>query len=42
MLPYVIKMGRYPPRTAANHRYCKQCNTHKIDDEFHFYWCVAS
>ena len=31
-----IEMGRYPPRTAANHRYCKQCNTHEIDDEFHF------
>ena len=31
-----IEMGRYPPRTAANYRYCKQCNTHEIDDEFHF------
>ena len=31
-----ILMGRYPQRTAANHRYCKQCNTHEIDDELHF------
>ena len=31
-----IEMGRYPPRTPSNRRYCKQCNTLDIYDEFHF------
>ncbi len=31
-----IEMGRYPPRVPAINRYCKQCNIHDIDDEFHF------
>ena len=33
-----IEMGRYPPRTAANHGYCKQCNTY---DRLLFGWLLS-
>ena len=31
-----IETGRYHLRTARHHRYCRQCNTLDIEDEYHF------